>query len=94
MYLIVDSNNPPRGIDEPHCHVLAESFHNYGYDCASEMMMVLFSFTFYHEGATYRTAAHNADGMNLLKEGYSAVILNGAYRCCFAVILRDEDGME
>lgn len=73
---IADPGNLRRHIDEAHCCVRAESFHNYSYDHARGIMTVHFSTTFNHKGATYAAVVQNVDGEKFLKVGYCMVELD------------------
>lgn len=46
------------------------------------------------EGATYDTALHTAEAMNVLKDGYRTEILDGLYRHQYCRIFLTKDGME
>lgn len=52
--------------------------------------MVYFSSTINPEGATYAIALRNVNGMKLLKDSYSTIMLDGHHRCRSVNLLKDE----
>lgn len=74
--------------------MLAESFCDYNYDYARYMAIVSFSSTISPKGATYATAARNADSIKLLKDVFCMTIFAEHHRRHFFKMRRDEHDVE
>lgn len=74
---IVDPNNLLHNINEVHCRVLAKLFCNYNYSFVRRTIKVYSPSAVSPEDVTYATASTTLDGMNVLKEDYCMVRLDG-----------------
>lgn len=74
---IVNQINPQRNIDQTHCFALAIYFRNYNQDHSRGMMTMYFLSTVNLEGALCATEEQTVDVMQVQKDGYFMVPLNG-----------------
>lgn len=88
---VTEPDNSLRGINEAHCHALAEHFRNSGYDYERNMLTVYFSSTVSPDCATNVIAERSVDSLIFLKDWYCIVILDDRHWRCSIELLRGED---